>query len=357
MDPVEFIEEIIKTPESDNDNTKSYIILIRVKYSYKPEALIYKFDNHYMSFDKNFQKINAIINDKLKEYFEPKKENIKNLYNKNKMNLIGYFLDDIEFYTLEKKTELKNIELKEISLDEFITEFGLRESTRTKISNLIVEKNKKHYETVVLNETKGYKHELVALENIITKALKRINSENPNMVIRVKQEIKIEERQDPFVFGFVGAQNVGKTNVLIKFKMYLLNNGIKEEEIYVTKSFSEIISSMNTKVSKTHNNIQKELIKYYGKTYQEIENIQEEKKIKFILFDNTPYDILIYSQELVDENNQRKKFYYRYNNINESDYNNSKFYTLNNSLINNEIIGSLINKFIVVNNIKSDENE
>ncbi|CAG8692546.1 2359_t:CDS:2, partial [Cetraspora pellucida] len=170
---------------------------------------------------------------------EPREDNIKNLYNNE---IYGYVLNDLEFFILKERYTISKIELKD-----FISEFNLKDFVTDKINNLTKEKNKKYHEDSINNSKRKYQYEYKIIENLNRKIIKSFNNQNPHVVINIKQEIEIEKRTTPFVFGFVGSSENGKINIINMFKKYLMEKGILEEHIYITKGFQNIIDNMNPK--------------------------------------------------------------------------------------------------------------
>ncbi|CAG8791411.1 13443_t:CDS:2 [Cetraspora pellucida] len=318
----------IETPESDieksevvdlenENNIGSFIILLKIEYSYNPITSVYKITDEfgvssYIKFDKNNQTFIDAAYNKLCEYFEPDYNRLESVYSGkkvNKKNIITYYLNDLEYSILETKYILDIIDL-----DSLIKEFKFKNNdVRQKILNKSEILNNDHYKNYIKKEKRCY-NEIFIGENAIAKIIKRYNNQNPGTSIRVMQKIEITKRTSSFIFGFVGAPGV----------------------------------------------------------YQEIEKME---KLKFILFDYTIYDVLIYNEEFFEDTVQKKieedvlkvrkdndnysefeikKLYFRYNTINEEDYDDTKIFTFDNygefDDEKNNILVNLVNKYINIIN-------
>ncbi|CAG8826674.1 9911_t:CDS:2, partial [Cetraspora pellucida] len=343
----------IETPESDIEKNEvvdsesenifgSFIILLKIEYSHNPITSIYKIIDEsgvslYIKFDKNNQTFIEAAYNKLCEYFEPDYDRLESVYSGkkvNKKNIITYYLNDLEYSILETKYILDIIDLNTFS-DEF--EFK-NDAVKQKILNKSERLNNDYYKDYIEKRKRNY-NEISIGENAVAKILKRYNNENSGTSIRITQKIEITKRSSPFVFGFVGAPGVGKTTIINKIKDHLISIGIGVDEIYISKELRDIISEMNK--SKTKNNIQNEITKYYKKFLED--TVQKKMMIGIKEFiNNIDFDLIINierSKEDVlkvrndDENYSEfeiTKLYYRYNIINEEDYDNTKIFTFDN---------------------------
>ncbi|CAG8608659.1 625_t:CDS:2 [Cetraspora pellucida] len=241
-----------------NNNDKLYVVLIQIQYSLDPKIYICKLNNEHINFEKNSKMtiIESALN-KLKEFlYEPRNDDIENLYN-NK--IYRYFLNNFDFYILkEKYNTILKMELKD-----FIIEFNLSKDVNNKINNLLNKKNQVYHEELVKRSKRKFQDEFDLVENLNRKIVRKINSQNPHMTIDIKQEIKIRERTTPFVFGFVGESETEKKNMISMFKNYLIEKGISEENIYITKGFQDIIDNMDVSRDQEETDAERKKITIY----------------------------------------------------------------------------------------------